>query len=107
MMTDISVYCLYKGKAHLSGLIISIKATVVSIQSVLGPQNTNIYHIRDWWLRPRVKGHINSFNMLFILNPQEDDPSMLISNSFFCTKCYKSCKSNFLEENCSHWNNLI
>ena len=43
--------------------------TVVSIQSVLGPQNTNIYHIRDWWLRPRVKGHIKSFNMLFILNP--------------------------------------
>ena len=95
MMTDISVYCLYKGKAHLSGLIISIKATVVSIQSVPGTQNTNIYHIRDWWLRPRVKGHIKSFNMLFILNPQEDDPSMLISNSFFVQNVIKVVKAIF------------
>ena len=43
MMTDISVYCLYKGKAHLSGLIISIKATVVSTLYI--SIQSDIFHI--------------------------------------------------------------
>ena len=38
---------------------------------------------------------LKSFNMLFILNPQEDDPSMLISNSFFVQNVIKVVKAIF------------
>ena len=118
---SVCIVCLSKGEAELSQLIISIKATVVSLVSIVHRISHKIRKIKlqlkifhFWrqvgggrWVRPCCQGSCQELQLIFLrLNPQEDDPSMLISKSF-STKCYKSCKSNFLEENCSHWNNLI